>query len=483
MAIPNNNRMPFTFAEFDPTRASVGSPNLGYQGILLGQMLASGTKTANGIYLLSSADQAGLYFGIGSQLHRMAIKWFAVNKTTRIYGQPLADNGTAFAAGVLAFAGPATAAGTIYLYIAGERLTIAVAQGDTATIVGAAVQAAVTAWVTSPVTALNTTGSVAITARNAGLAGNDIDLKFNLNDGESFPTGITCTITAMAAGAVNPVLTSAIAAWGDVWYNFIVAPYVDTTSLTAVEAELNLRFGPSRKIRAHYFSARTGNLASQVGFGAARNSPHVTVFDGNAFPTPPCELAAAAVATLIPSIEVDPALPVHTMAVAGVRGPSAANQRNYADNNALLFDGISPFTIDQFGNVRLATVITMYQKNDSLADDTAYLLYNTMATGDYLLYSFVNELALKYGRAKIANDDTLIPSDQVILTPKGGKAMAVAWAQRMQATRGLIEDLDQFKTDLIVARNANDVNRMDFRMSPNYVNPYITGALTIQFIL
>ncbi|MDP1007703.1 phage tail protein, partial [Klebsiella pneumoniae] len=69
-----------------------------------------------------------------------------------------------------------------------------------------------------PVTAVATDATVKFTAKNKGATGNDIDLRLNYlgtAGGEVTPAGLTLTITAMAAGATNPVLDAALASLGD----------------------------------------------------------------------------------------------------------------------------------------------------------------------------------------------------------------------------------------------------------------------------
>ena len=47
----------------------------------------------------------------------------------------------------------------------------------------------------------------------------------------------------------------------------------------------------------------------------------------------------------------------------------------------------------------------------------------------------------------------------------------------------LVENLDQFKADLVVERNSRDVNRMDMLMPPDLVNQLRFWPTLIQFRL
>jgi phage tail sheath gpL-like len=147
-----------------------------------------------------------------------------------------------------------------------------------------------------------------------------------------------------------------------------------------------------------------------------------------------------------------------------------------------LFDGISTFYTDQGAVVRIQRMITMYQKNAANADDTAYLDLNTGLTLMYLRYSFRNHILSRYARAKLADDGTPVPAGQSIITPQIGKNEAVAWFLQMRDL-GLVENLDQFKTDLICIRSTVDVNRLEWILPPDLINQFVVGAATIKFRL
>jgi phage tail sheath gpL-like len=86
------------------------------------------------------------------------------------------DAAGVLATGTVTVVGTATAAGTICPYVAGQRLTIGVLVGDTATVVAAAIAAAITAAADLPVTAAAALGVVTLTCKWKGATGNDITL-------------------------------------------------------------------------------------------------------------------------------------------------------------------------------------------------------------------------------------------------------------------------------------------------------------------
>ena len=80
------------------------------------------------------------------------------------------------------------------------------------------------------------------------------------------------------------------------------------------------------------------------------------------------------------------------------------------------------------------------------------------------------------------DDGNPIPAGQAVMTPKLGRTEAVAAFMDWQEL-ALVENLDQFKADLVVERNSRDVNRMDMLMPPDLVNQLRFWPTLIQFRL
>jgi phage tail sheath gpL-like len=494
MAIPTTLRVPFVYVEFDSSRAFQGPNILKYKALLVGELLAAGSKSANEIVKVTSADQAATYFGAGSVLHRMFISWFANNKTVEVYGQGLAEATGAQGTVDLVITGNATADGTIYLYVAGKQIQVAVSSGDTPTVAGDAMVALVNADTTLPVTSANVTGTVTFTAKNKGTIGNDIDVRINYNDGEELPAGETVTVGGaghqglITGGTGTPAgVATAIAAWGDEWYNVFGTSITDATNIALFETELTDRFGPIRMIDGLMFASVRDTLSNLETYGNARNSPHVVVIEnggvnGIGSPSTSFEKAAATVGRVASEAEADPARPFQTLELVGILAPVTTERFTLTERNGLLFDGIATSYVDAAGKVRIERVITTYQTNAAGAADVAYLDANTLLTLMYLRYDFRTTILTKYPRAKLANDGVQVAPGQVVMTPSVGKAEAVAIFRNWESL-GLVENIDQFKTDLVVQRNASDVNRMDWILPPDLINQLRVNGATIQFLL
>jgi phage tail sheath gpL-like len=481
--IPSDIRVPLAYVEFNNTRAQAGLAEDSYTILVLGQRLAAGTVQAGVPTEVLGAAQAEQYFGRGSMLAAMLAALKKANSYTRVVAIALDDAPAGAAAtGTLTFTGAATQTGTLNLYVAGTKVPVAVAAGDDPTAVATAVVAAIGANTQLPVTAANAAGVVTLTARHKGEAGNTLDVRLNYYTGELTPAGLQVAIAAMSGGTSNPDVSDAIAAMGDAWYQAIVMPYTDAANLTALETELVDRFGGIRQIDGIAYTAFRGTAAATDTFGTGRNSLTVTCMGTSIAPQPPYLWAAVNAAVAAASLAIDPARPLQTLALPGILPPVQADQFTFSERNLQLHSGIATHKVDAGGNVLIERQVTMYQKNAFSIADTSYLDVETIATLSYIRFVTRARITSKFPRHKLAGDTVKPAPGQAIVTPTILRGELIALASDL-VDAGLIEDLEQFKSDLVVQIDPNNPNRANVLSSPNLVNQLRIFAEQIQFIV
>src|SRR5512139_1502480 len=192
--------------------------------LFVGQKVAAGTATAGALVenILNDNSEDTL-FGATSMLASMIRAAKRLNQTTQMDAISLADAGAGVAAtGSVAVSGTATAAGVLTVRVGSylnHSYSIAVAVGDTATVVGANIAAAITADTKSQVTAANVTGTVTFTAVNKGTLGNDLGIEV-----AGTVAGLTTVVTGMSGGATDPTLTGVFDVIANKRYQTIVWP-------------------------------------------------------------------------------------------------------------------------------------------------------------------------------------------------------------------------------------------------------------------
>lgn len=479
--IPIDIRVPGHYIEIDNTRALQGLSTRPHKILVLGQRLAAGSVAAGIPTRILSAAQGEESFGRGSMLSAMLNGLKAANSYTDCYAMALDDDGAGVdATGTITIGGAATEARTLNLYIGGQRVRVAVASGDTPEDVASALTDAVNAATDLPVTAAAALAVCTLTAKHAGEAGNDIDIRHSYYLGETVPKGLTVAIVGMAGGSGNPDIAAAIAAMGDEQYDTIIMPWSDASNLTALESELAKRWGPMVQKEGMAFTAGAGSHATISTLGDSRNSPHLCIVGCQQSPTLPWVIAA--VVGAIDAYEPDPARPRQTLTLPGVLAPQEVDRYTLAERNLHLHDGVSTLLVDAGGNVLIERLITSYQTNAFGVEDPSYLDVTTMRTLAYLRYTVRARIALRYPRHKLANDGTTFGPGQAIVTPSVIKAELIALFKEWELA-GLAEGIEQFKRELIVQRNSADPNRVDAVIPPDVVNQFRVFAASVQFRL
>ena len=498
--IPSTLRVPLFYAEVDPSKAASGGADL-KRSLVIAQIISTGTGTPNVPVKVSSEGQAAVLGEFGSHFHRACKRYLDADPFGDLWAVPLSDNGVAFATNTVTIGGAATAAGTLFLYVGGQLVNrdsatrgIPVASGDTPTIIGLAIQtalglnAAAAAALSSPypVIASNAVGTVTITARNAGTLGNQIDIRANYYGaagGEELPAGVTCTVATpkCTGGAVDPVLTTAIANMGDTEYDAIVHGYSDTTTLNALRMELAGRWGPLRQVYGHSFSWLDAAYAGFAAIGTARNNQYETLMGIELCPMPPWEAAAAMAGAALQSLRIDPARPLQSLEIPGILPPVEADRWTITERNTLLYDGIAQ-AYTSGGVLRIERAITTWQEDDYGSPSDAMLDIQTMYTLQYILRDTKAIITSKYGRHKLADDGTRYGPGQAIVTPSVLKGELISAYMRYEEM-GLVENADIFAKLIIVERSLTDPNRVDVVYPPDLINQFRILALLAQFRL
>ncbi|HAT1683164.1 TPA: phage tail protein [Klebsiella oxytoca] len=489
--IPNNLSVPLFFGEFDNSQANTATTV--QRTLIMGMVTTAGTVAGDGASVpvpVSSAAQAALLAGAGSELHLMAQAYFQNDISGSVYLLPLSDagDGMTAAGGKVTVTAAPTATGVISLYIAGIRLQVMVMKGEPVATVAKALSDAINAAPALPVTATVAEAVVTLTARNKGLTGNDIDLRLNwlgVPGGESTPEGLALTLTAMSGGQGTPPVGTALAQVGDTGFDFIVSPYTDTASLDAVKAFLSDKTGRwsyASQLYGHAFGALKGTYGSLTAAGEARNDQHASLLGVNNSPSPACVWAAAVTGAVAGSLRNDPGRPLQTLAVAGVLAPPSASRFMLTERNNLLHSGISTFTVADDGTAQVENLITTYQKNGYGNPDNSYLQVETLFTLMFVMRYLRTQITSKFARMKLSRDGTRFAPGIAVVTPSVIRAELIAQYHYLEYN-GYVQDAAAFAKGLQVQQDSSNPNRVNVLWTGTLINQLRILALINQFRL
>ncbi len=478
--------VPGAVLEIDNSRAVPGQANLAQKILVIAQKLSSGSAAEATLLRIFNSKMADDAFGVGSILSRMLKTVLKNTKGIQLFAMALDDAaGAAAASATITVTGTASANGTIALYVNDQKVNIPVLSGDSANTIATAIHTKLGSDPELPVSASVATNVVTVTAKNKGTLGNQMVVTHSFlgkAGSEELPAGVSLAITAMTGGATDPDLADAIAALTEETFDHIVQPFTDSTSLTAMKAEMDSRWSAARMLYGHSYAAKKDTLSNLSTFATGLNNRSLTVLGFAGSLTPSWIWAAAYGGQCAWSLSIDPARPLQTLPLVGVLAPKPEDRFTLEEQNVLLSLGLATFTVDDDGTVRIQRAVTTYKKNVSNVPDSSYRDTETMATLQRLAQEVRIRIAQKFPRVKLAPNGSRIGFGQALVTPNDMRAELVALFSEWEE-RGLVHDFAQFKQDLRVEINADDPNRLDVLLPPNLVNQLRITAIQLQFRL
>jgi phage tail sheath gpL-like len=493
--IPANWKIPLYWVEVDPSMA--GYPRSRLTSLIIGTMRSTGTAIPNVPIPVPSQADARQLFGYGSMLDAMVESFTKNNFSQELWVVPIAEAAAGQAAtGTLTVTAPATASGTLPVYIAGRRVQVSVMAGEDVAVVGGHIAKAINADPSMPVIA--TTAStdaplVTLTCKWKGVEGNDIDVRLAYGGAlaaEQVPVGLVITMppnSKLSGGAGSPTITTAIDNLGDEIYEYVATGFSDSVTLAALEYEYGFtdlgRWGWLRQLYGHVFGAKRGDIATLQQYGPSNNSGVLSIMgvEQNS-PTPAWSWAAAYAAKAARALLNDPARPLQTLQLEGCLPPPKHQRFDKKDCNTLAGVGIATQAVNDGGIPMILRESTTYQKNLYGQGDDAYDVVPTLATLSALFRSQRHAITSKFPRHKLADDGTRFGAGQAIVTPKIIKAELIAQYVNDQFL-GRVENIRAFKANLIVERNSLDPNRVDVLYPPDLINQLRIFSVLASFRL
>jgi phage tail sheath gpL-like len=461
-SVPANAAASQVFVEQEAVNRGSGSPVIPHKKLVVGQYNSGKTPIDDTPQLVLNLADAWDRYGRGSQLAAM-IEKAGVQDGIPVYALPIADDGAAVAAeGSIVFTGTATAAGTLAIYIAGRRITVAVAVGDTASEVATVVAAAINADLDLPVTASANTGTVTATARWAGESGNQIALQMNRLDTDETPAGLAAVVTdigSATAGATDPDVSTALGNLGDAWYTEIAFPYLSSSALTALKVAGVTRDNPGVNRPVWSMVGYTDTYANFITELGNHNSEWLTFVPVHGSPSPAYEIAAAAAKLAAQVQQTTPGRPLKGQTLTGISAGDT-NDLVWSTRDTIVKAGGSHTYNTEGGGVTIGDLVTTRITTDAGADTDEWRFAIIIPNNQFKRYALEQVFrASPYDQAVVISDDDL-PGPTYAIRPRAVKSRCVQlvddWVQR-----GLSTSRDQIVAGITSVINGSNSGRID----------------------
>jgi phage tail sheath gpL-like len=463
--IPASLRKPGRYFEFNNKLAVRTLPNNKQRVLIIAQMLASGTAAANQIVQVFDAETAAALFGRGSQAHRMVANAIQANPYVSLFVMPIADSGTGVAAtATVTVTGTATANGSVTVTIGDDDVVVPVTSADAQNAIAANIKAAIDAYINTPVSRSVAANVVTLTALNKGTVGNNLRLAAT-----SGAPGVAVAVTAFAGGLNDPALTTPLANAFPSSYEIYCVPYADATSLGALKTHLSNVSNAIEQRGAIGVYATVGTLSAATTLAAALNSERLTGgFLKNGY-TPQEEMAAAYAAMI--AFEEDPARPLNTLTLTGVRVPLISDRLTRTEQESCLYNGVTPFEWQPGEVVGIVRAITTYTVNAASVADVSWLDLTTIRTMEYVRKACRERISLRFPREKL--------SDKTAQRVRSELIDVLLKIEELE----IIEKVQDNLPGLIVERDLQNVNQLNAKIPTDVVNGLHIFAGRIDLLL
>jgi phage tail sheath gpL-like len=212
--LPGSWLVPGVYTALDLTGSGAGLSNVQKRLLLLAYKDTGGTQAVDTPVQVTGQSTANTYFGRGSDMARL----FAAAQSQNGGGAidifccaiTPPSGGTA-STHLITFAGTATTAGSVRVTICGYSTEVAIASGDGATAIGAAVSTAINLLKDIPVTAGAGSGTVTLTYRHKGVVGNDLPIMVDFTGASGVtasPGTVAYATNASGAGSATVTIGS-----------------------------------------------------------------------------------------------------------------------------------------------------------------------------------------------------------------------------------------------------------------------------------
>lgn len=411
------------------------------KALIVGQMLAGGSATS-GELIQDHPDDASedALFGQRSHLAGMVREFKKINKRSQLDIIPLDDGSGTQGTAVYAITGTATEDGTLIFTVVSSQnhqYEVDVTNGDTAEVIGDALDVLTAADSDAPFTTANVTGTVTATAANDGTLCNEWDIRVS-----GTVAGVEVAVTGWTGGATDPTLTGILDVIANVRYQTIIWPSV--YALTEVQTELDSRFNLTNDVKDGVaIQFLKGTQASLESYVSSINSQSIVVIGnktvsetlrkGTAIPEMPDILAAkfAAIRALrltdganLTSILTTVAsqdqyggisiasLPYHNTLILEVGIPQPDDFFTQVEQNSLEDNGIAVIGPNRtYSNIVCGEIVTTYLADAASNPDDSYKYLNYVDTASEARNYYFNNLKSRYAQTRLTDGGLIAGRD------------------------------------------------------------------------
>jgi phage tail sheath gpL-like len=472
-SVPSSIRKPGRYTEYNAEGAITSLPSVANKVLIVAQKTSSGIATVDTVYPIFSSADSILYAGAGSIADLMVKALFKANPNINLSLITQADaGGSAAAVGTVTIATTATKAGSMDLWVANKYINVAVAIGDTPTVVVVSLYNKLKEIEADlPVVATKDAAILTLTAKNLGTSGNQIAIAYKINNADC-----TATVVQPTGGTGDPVYTNPLAAAFPGKFDIIVSSLNDAANLAILKTHVTNSSSPTEGrpcIAVYGYTGVQATLETLAGttlnyerFSVAFHPYTKTTQSGHSLDY---EIAAAYAGVI--ASEEDPAMPLNGLVLTDIGPAAIANRLSRTQQESCLANGVTPLIVGVGEQVAIVRAVSNYIKNATGTTDPAYLDITTIRTLDYVRLSIETREALRFPRSKLSTK-----------TPAKVRAQIIDVLTKLEELE-IVENVSSNLDGIVVEKDSTDPNRLNALIPADVVNGLHVLANRINLVL
>ena len=455
--IPNTQRLVAFSTEIKAT-AGVAAP-FQFKVLLVG----AGSKDVE-VTRFTTLENARSTFG-DEQTYSMLKAFHDRNNHIELYGIQKAITTGTKAQKVITVSSAATEAGEIALYVNDIRIPVPVKQTDSTSMIAISIAAALKEKQLYGV--IVSSDASTVTIANSYNGNYDLFVSQNRESTDVAPAGLELTVVS-TAGVGTIDYGEVVSSLDEERYEIIVVPDKTKAVITDLIDEVAKRWNALSQLDGFILTSSIDTFANLVTLGETYNSQYLSILGVNGIETPSHILSSAATAVISTSIALDPARPLQTLEIPGLRAPRVKSRFLRSEGNSMLFSGITPLFVSPSNRLQFVNTITTYRTDSSGVPDLAYLNVASVFVYTRLRYEWNVATKQRYPRAKLVSNDSRPNPRQQVATPQ---SILVLFSQKARDWEGIawINNSDALLASAAAEVNRENPNRVDISVDVRVV--------------
>lgn len=279
---------------------------------------------------------------------------------------------------------------------------------------------------------------------------------------------ISCVGVA-TEGDAEPDIKAALDATALGGFTILVPAWFSQTALTALRTHIATYTDSIEQQSIVGVGGVTSTLSAATTLAASLNAGAITLAALPGTSSTPRQVAAAYAAVI--ASEEDPARPLNTLVLAGIKAPAITQRLGRVEQENALKNGVTPLEVGAGEVVQIVRAVSTYTKSAAGADDVSLLDLTSIRTLYYVRQACRERIRLRFPRAKLSSRTAAAVRSELLDVLKKCEELEI------------VEEVDANADGLVVERSLQDANRLNAAIPTDVVNGLHVFAGRIDMLL